>query len=98
LAAFNRGGWAQLEGKVEDSIKKYKSNATIITGVIYDYSTKEYLNKSRIRIPVAYFKILVLKKQTYAWVGSNNSGIITALTVESLNELFVINKMNLVIK
>jgi DNA/RNA endonuclease G (NUC1) len=97
LAAFNRGAWAQLEGGVEDSIAKYKSNATIITGVIYDCSTNEYLNKSRIRIPIAYFKIVVLKKQTYAWIGSNNNGMITTITVKSLNELFVINKMNLVI-
>jgi DNA/RNA endonuclease G (NUC1) len=95
IAAFNRGKWAQLEKGVEDSIVKYKSNAVIITGVIYDPENKEYLGKSRIPIPIAYFKVLVLKKNTYAWIGSNNNGTITTITIKQLNEIFVINKMTL---
>jgi DNA/RNA endonuclease G (NUC1) len=94
IASFNRGKWAQLEKGVEDSIAKYKSNAVIITGVIYDPENKEYLGKSRIPIPIAYFKVLVLKKNTYAWIGSNNNGTITTITIKQLNEVFVINKMN----
>ena len=98
IASFNRGAWAKLEKSVEDSIAKYKLNAIVITGVIYDNSTVEYLGKSKIKIPVAYFKILVFKNRSYAWIGSNNNGMITATTVKNLNEIFVINKMNLVIK
>jgi DNA/RNA endonuclease G (NUC1) len=98
IAAFNRGNWAQLESRVEDSIKKYKSSATIITGVIYDPVTKEYLGKSRIPIPVAYFKVLVIKKKTWCWLGSNNNGLVVPTTFIELNKVFEINKMNLSIK
>lgn len=98
IASFNRGAWAKLEKGVEDSIAKYKTNATIITGVIYDGSKVEYLGKTKIKIPIAYFKILVFKKHTYAWIGSNNNGLITETTVKNLNEIFVLNKMNLIIK
>lgn len=98
VASFNRGAWAKLEKGVEDSIAKYKSNAIIITGVIYDGSKIEYLGKSKIKIPIAYFKILVFKNKTYAWIGSNNNGLITQTTVKDLNEIFLMNKMNLVIK
>jgi DNA/RNA endonuclease G (NUC1) len=98
LANFNEHPWEQLEMHVEDSIAKYKSDAVIITGVIYDYSTKEYLSKSRIKIPVAYYKILTLKTITYAWIGSNNNGMITPVTILALNQIFVINKMNISIK
>jgi len=98
IASFNRGKWAQLEKGVEDSIAKYKSTAVIITGVIYDPEAKEYLGKSRIPIPMAYFKVLTIKKQTYCWVGSNNNGLITKITLKELNQIFVINKMNLEIK
>lgn len=98
IASFNRGAWAKLEKEVEDSIAKHKSNAVIITGVIYDGLKVEYLGKSKIKIPIAYFKILVFKKQKYAWIGSNNNGLITITTVNELNQIFVLNKMNLVIK
>lgn len=98
IAAFNRGKWAQLEGHVEDSIGKYKSDAIIITGVIYDPTVKEYLPKSRIPIPVAYFKVLVIKKNTWCWIGSNNNGSILPTTLNELNNIFKINKMNLSIK
>lgn len=97
LAGFNRGSWAKLEASVEDSIKKLKSNAEIITGVIYDYSNLDFLNKTKIKIPVAYFKVLKIKKRTYAWMGSNNNGSITLVELKILNEIFVINKMNLII-
>jgi len=98
IAAFNRGKWAQLEGSVEDSIAKYKSDAIIITGVIYDPTVKEYLTKSRIPIPTAYFKIVVIKKKTWCWIGSNNNGSILPTTVSELNKIFQINKMTLTIK
>jgi len=98
LASFNRGKWAQLEGRVEDSIAKYKVNATIITGVIYDGLSVVYLGKSRIKIPTAYFKILVIKTKTYCWLGSNNNGQVMLLTLSELNQIFQINKMNLEIK
>jgi DNA/RNA endonuclease G (NUC1) len=98
VAAFNRGKWAQLESHVEDTIAKYKSNVVIITGVIYDPTIKEYLGKSRIPIPTAYFKVLVIKKKTWCWIGSNNNGSILPVTLAELNHIFKINKMNLIIK
>jgi len=97
LASFNRGKWAQLERHVEDSIAKYKSTTTIITGVIYDGLNMVYLSKSRIKIPTAYFKILVIKNKTYCWLGSNNNGQVMLITLKELNEIFQINKMNIVI-
>jgi endonuclease G len=52
LAAFNRGKWAQMEAGVEDSIAKYKKDAVIITGVIYDGKKKVFMGKSKIPIPM----------------------------------------------
>jgi len=98
LASFNRGKWAQLESHIEDTIAKYKSDAIIITGVIYDEINPEYLGKSKIKIPVAYFKILVIKKITYCWLGSNNNGEVLTTNLSELNKIFVINRMILTIK
>jgi DNA/RNA endonuclease G (NUC1) len=56
LAGFNRGKWSRLEKSVYDSINKYKSNAIIITGVIYDSKKDCYLPKSKIRIPSSYIR------------------------------------------
>jgi DNA/RNA endonuclease G (NUC1) len=95
LAAFNRGKWAQLEGSVEDSIYKYKRDTVIITGVIYEGQKKQYLPKSKIPIPISYFKILYIDKRRYCWIGSNVNGEIIPITIKDLNELFQINKMNL---
>ncbi len=98
LAHFNEHPWEQLEMHVEDSIAKYKTDAVIITGVIYDPITKEYLSKSRIKIPVAYYKIVVVKNKTWCWIGSNNNEQIIPTTVADLNKIFIINKMNLIIQ
>jgi DNA/RNA endonuclease G (NUC1) len=98
LSYFNEHPWEQLEMHVQDSIAKYKSDAIIITGVIYNYNKKEYLPKSRIMIPVMYYKILVLGNKTYSWVGSNVNGTITKTTIDDLNQIFKQNKMNLTIK
>lgn len=102
LAAFNRGKWAQLEKNVEDSIAKYKSDVTIITGVIYDNKKKMYLGKSKIKIPDVYYKILTinLKKKplTYVWVGSNVNGEIMKSDIKTLNDILKINDNNLIFK
>jgi len=99
LAAFNRGKWAQLERGVEDSIAKYKTDVTIITGVIYDNKNKMYLNKSRIKIPDVYYKILFIKQKkkplTYVWVGSNVNGQILKSDIPQLNGILKINNNNL---
>jgi|688.fasta_scaffold167976_4 DNA/RNA endonuclease G (NUC1) len=99
LAAFNRGKWAQLERGVEDSIAKYKTDVTIITGVIYDNKNKMYLNKSRIKIPDVYYKILIIKQKkkplTYVWVGSNVNGQILKSDIPQLNGILKINNNNL---
>jgi DNA/RNA endonuclease G (NUC1) len=100
LAAFNRGKWAQLEGNVEDTIAKYKVNVTIITGVIYNNKNKTYLGKSRIKIPISYYKILSIttKKLLYVWVGSNINGEIIPINMKQLNEMLAINKNKLYFK
>jgi DNA/RNA endonuclease G (NUC1) len=97
-AAFNRGKWAQLEADVEDLIAKSKQDVVIITGVIYDPKNKQYLGKSKIPIPVSYFKILFINGGSKCWVGSNINGMVSVITLAELNELFKINKMNLTIK
>lgn len=97
LAYFNEHPWEQLEMHIKDTIAKYKSDAIIVTGVIYDYNTGEFLNKSRIRIPVAYFKILTIQNKTFCWIGSNDNGQIVTTTVQQLNDIFKINKMDLLI-
>ncbi|TXG83747.1 MAG: DNA/RNA non-specific endonuclease [Spirochaetes bacterium] len=98
LAAFNRGKWAQLEGSVEDSIAKYKKDAVIITGVIYDNNKKKFMGDSRIPIPVSFYKILFIDRRVYCWIGSNINGEIIPTTLKELNELFKLNKMSLNIK
>jgi len=95
LAAFNRGKWAQMEGSVEDSIAKYKKDAIIITGVIYDGKKTTYMGTSKIPIPMSYFKILYINKKVFCWIGSNVNGLITTTTVKELNEIFKLNKMTL---
>lgn len=97
LAQFNEHPWEQLEMHVEDSISKYKSDAIIITGVIYNSTNNNYLPHSRIKIPVSYFKILVIKDKTFVWIGSNVNALITTTTLDDLNKIFIINKMNLLI-
>lgn len=99
LASFNRGKWAQLERSIEDSIAKYKTDVTIITGVVYDNKVKMYLNKSKIKIPDVYYKILVIKTKkkflNYVWVGSNVDGTIIKSNLQQLNGIFTTNENNL---
>lgn len=96
-AAFNRGKWAQLESSVEDTIAKYKTDVVIVTGVIYE-PNKKSLPKSRIPIPKTYFKVLFVGKNKYCWVGSNVNGEIVTITLNNLNDLFKLNKQELIIK
>lgn len=98
LASFNRGKWAQMEGGVEDSIAKYKKDAIIITGVIYDGKKTTYMGNSKIPIPMSFFKIVYLDKKVFCWIGSNINGLITTTTVKELNEIFELNKMTLKIE
>lgn len=98
VARFNRKEWRMLEAGVEDSISKYKTNAKIITGVIYDENCKPLPN-SRITIPSHYFKILYIGKKTYCWIGANDkTGLIKTTTLAELNAIFEKNKMGLTIK
>ena len=98
LASFNRGKWSKLEGSVEDTIYKYKTNATIITGVIYNEKKPNYLNNSKIKIPIYYYKILYINKLVYCWLGSNIDGEIKIITIKDLNNLFKSNGMKIKIK
>ena len=98
LAKFNRGKWAKLEGSVEDSVSKYKTNSTIITGVIYNDKKPTYINNSKIKIPTHYYKILYINKLVYCWLGSNIDGEIKIITIKDLNNLFKSNGMKIKIK
>jgi DNA/RNA endonuclease G (NUC1) len=86
LAAFNRGKWAQLERKVVTNLVDSKSGAVIVTGVIYDKNSKK-LGKSRIKIPVTYYKIVVTKKGTTCYVGSNINGQVTTVDLSVIKDL-----------
>ena len=96
LSKFNKGNWNKLEASVEDSIFKYKCDAKIITGVIYD-SLSKFLPGSKIKIPSHYFKILYVANKTYCWIGSNTTCEIKPTTLVELNAIFKKNKMGLVI-
>ena len=96
LAKFNRGSWKVLESSVEDSITKYRMNANIITGVIYDAACKPLPN-SRITIPNSYFKVLYIGKKVYCWIGSNTNCEVKPITLVELNAIFEKNKMGLTI-
>jgi DNA/RNA endonuclease G (NUC1) len=96
LAKFNRGNWKSLEASVEDSILKYKSNATVITGVIYDATCKPLPN-SKITIPSSYFKVLYIGKKVYCWIGSNTNCEVKPIKLVELNAIFEKNKMGLTI-
>jgi DNA/RNA endonuclease G (NUC1) len=98
LAGFNRGVWAQMESGVEDILAKHKKDAVIITGVIYNPKNTKFMGKSRIPIPISFFKVLFINNTTQCWIGSNLNGLIVSITLKDLNNLFVLNKMNLNIK
>lgn len=99
LAGFNRGKWAQLENKVEDLIKYKKTNATVITGVIYNNYKKQYLGKSRIKIPIAYYKIIAFSDGTIkAWMGSNINGVLTETDIKTILDVARQNKNKISIK
>lgn len=88
LAGFNRGKWSQLESKTIDLLLKQKTGATIITGVIYNNLKKEYLYKSRVKIPVSFYKIVVINKDNIkVWIGSNINGLITSTDLKTLLEV-----------
>ena len=97
LAKFNRGNWKRLESSVEDSIIKHRSNAIIITGVIYGPSRKPLPN-SRITIPSSYFKVAYIGKKVYCWIGSNSTCEVRMISMVDLNAIFKKNKMGLIIK
>jgi len=95
LASFNRGKWAQMEGGIEDSIAKYRKDAIIITGVVYDGKKTTYMGKSKIPIPISFFKVLYIDKLVFCWVGSNVNGQIISISIKELNEVFKLNRMTL---
>lgn len=98
LAKFNRGSWKRLEAAVEDSIMKYKKDAVVITGVIYDDGAK-MLGKSRIKIPSSYFKALFIGSVRYCWIGSNDAaGQIRTVSLEELNAILEKKKSGMKIK
>lgn len=84
IAEFNRGKWRSLEASVEKEILSYKGDAIIVTGVIYDNKSKQYLHKSRIKIPIIYYKILITKRYTKSWIGSNQNGLVTETPVDTI--------------
>ena len=98
IPSLNRGKWAGLENDIEDTIAKYRKNAIIITGVIYDVKNKNYLGKSKIPIPIYYFKIVYINRKKYCWVGSNINGQVIPVSLRKLNYMFKLNGMSLILK
>lgn len=81
LNVFNRGKWRAMEENIVDSISKYKTNVIIITGVLYNNINKEYINKTRVKIPIHFFKILIIpKKHVYVWLANNDANNIPQIT------------------
>jgi len=95
LAAFNRGKWAHLEGNVVDSIIKLKKDAIVITGVIYNNEHKTFLSGSRIKIPMSFYKVLIIDGKIYCWIGSNLNGLITLTTLDVINDILSKNRNKL---
>ena len=93
--SFNRGSWKSLESSVEDSIKKYKKDVIIITGVIYDNNNPKVLPNSKIPIPIYFFKILYIDNKKYVWLGSNKDGSVQNININTLNSLLSNYKQNL---
>lgn len=95
LAGFNRGKWAQLEKKVVKTLIKEKSDAIIVTGVIYDNNKKVYLYKSRIKIPMSFYKIIVTKNKITCYIGSNINGEIVTTDLNTIIDICKKNKNTL---
>lgn len=55
---FNRGIWKKLETKIRYWVEKDNRNVIIITGVVIDYKHINTIGKSKIYIPIAFFKII----------------------------------------
>ena len=99
---FNEHTWQKLESDVEDTIQKNKSDAVIITGVIYNEKNKTYLGNSKIKIPTHYFKVLFISKKQWVWIGENVEDKakcqVKLIKLSDLNLIFKKNSMNLNIK
>jgi len=72
--------WEKLEKQVADTILKYKSNAIIVTGLIYtnvtknmgDQSPAAYVDKTKIKIADEMFKVLILNENDVrSWIIGN---------------------------
>lgn len=100
LAGFNRGKWANLEGNIELLIIKKQENATIVTGVIYNNINKEYLDSSRVKIPVYFFKIIFFleSNEIHAWLGSNVNGLLLETTIANIIDIAKQNKNKVYIR
>lgn len=100
LAGFNRGKWANLEGNIELLIIKKQENATIVTGVIYNNIKKEYLDSSRVKIPVYFFKIIFFleSNEIHAWLGSNVNGLLLETTIANIIDIAKQNKNKVYIR
>jgi DNA/RNA endonuclease G (NUC1) len=80
----------ELEKEIINTLKTIKSNGIIITGIIYDNKNKIYLKKSRIKVPLYFYKILVLnKKNVLCWIGSNYDGAINKTNLKEINNLLI---------
>jgi len=83
ISTFNRGKWSKLEKKIIKGLLSKKSGATIITGVIYDKVSKKLPN-SRIKIPIYFYKIVVMKNSKICYIGSNINGLVSETKLENI--------------
>jgi len=99
LAGFNRGKWSRLEKDVVKMLKSRKTGGIIVTGVIYDTDKVQYLNKSRIKIPIMFYKVVILpNNEVFCWTGSNVNGEVIKTEFNNIVILTKKNKIKILIK
>ena len=80
-------------------LKSRKTGGIIITGVVYDTDKVPYLNKSRIKIPIMFYKVVILpNNEVFCWTGSNVNGEVIKTDFNTIVTLTKKNKIKIVIK
>ena len=99
----NKEKWNKLEKSINDTIFKRKSSFILISGVNYDNTAKVYYNKSKIKIPDSFWKILIFgENDVRVWLIDNSSqaNIVDniAVRVVMIDGKMLGNKFSIIIK
>lgn len=73
IPTLNRGIWANLENQIRDKVLKFSEDAYVVTGVIFNPDYKEEIGPNKMRVPVAFIKIVYFEKrmQMFAFLFDN---------------------------